>query len=178
MPVPYVIICGGSGSGKTTLIEKLVKEFRSRGRVVGVLKHTECEIAMDVQGKDTWRFTEAGAGRVGIVSGRSIFINGRDESPLDLEDMLRFFDGVEFVIVEGFKHYPHFKIEVTAESEPSALTCLGDPFLAAVAGPAVAGPAVERRGYLECRAEHDVKCYSRDDVEGIASLIEERVFGP
>ena len=63
-----VAVVGPSGSGKTTLLARLVPELRSRGLKVGVIKHTHKDVALDTEGKDTWTFTEAGAGTVGIVT--------------------------------------------------------------------------------------------------------------
>ena len=52
---------GKSGSGKTTLLEKLIPILISRGRRVGVIKHTVHDVELDAGGKDTQRLRRAGA---------------------------------------------------------------------------------------------------------------------
>ncbi len=97
-----VAVVGPSGSGKTTLLARLVPELKSRGLEVGVIKHTHKDVALDTEGKDTWTFTEAGAGTVGIVTPTraAVFLKGAP----DVEDLARrFFADADIVIVEGGK---------------------------------------------------------------------------
>jgi molybdopterin-guanine dinucleotide biosynthesis protein B len=54
-------IIGHSGSGKTTLIEKLVRELTQRGLRVATIKHAHHSVQLDTPGKDSWRYTQAGA---------------------------------------------------------------------------------------------------------------------
>jgi len=113
-------IVGSSGSGKTRLIEKIIAELKRRGRRTAVLKHCPHGFDLDVKGKDSARFLEAGAEAVGLVSpDRAAFIHGREgESDLALlagEQFLR----ADVVLIEGGKGargYP--KILVLAEGEP------------------------------------------------------------
>ena len=66
---PFVIgIEGFSGSGKTTLTEKLIPYFKSKGYMIAVIKHDAHGFDMDREGKDTFRFTAAGADLVMISS--------------------------------------------------------------------------------------------------------------
>jgi sulfur carrier protein ThiS adenylyltransferase len=97
-----IAVVGPSGSGKTTLLARLIPELRSRGLKVGVIKHTHKDVALDTEGKDTWTFTEAGAGTVGIItpSRAAVFL----KSAPDIEDLARrYFTGVDIVLVEGGK---------------------------------------------------------------------------
>ena len=61
MTVPTVGFAGYSGSGKTTLIEQLVRSLKARGLRVAVIKHDVHDFEMDREGKDSWRFSQAGA---------------------------------------------------------------------------------------------------------------------
>ena len=65
---PLISIVGKSGIGKTTLIEKLVRELKSRGLRVAVIKHHAHTTPIDAPGKDSWRFAEAGADAVVVSS--------------------------------------------------------------------------------------------------------------
>jgi molybdopterin-guanine dinucleotide biosynthesis protein MobB len=58
---PVVGLCGFSGSGKTTLVERLVPRFRQDGLAVAVVKHDAHGLSLDLPGKDTDRFFQAGA---------------------------------------------------------------------------------------------------------------------
>jgi sulfur carrier protein ThiS adenylyltransferase len=97
-----VAVVGPSGSGKTTLLARLIPELRSRGLKVGVIKHTHKDVALDTEGKDTWTFTEAGAGTVGIItsSRAAVFL----KSAPDVGDLARrFFADADIVLIEGGK---------------------------------------------------------------------------
>ena len=59
---------GHSGSGKTTLIEKVLVTLRSRDRTVSAIKSSHHGTDVDVPGKDSWRFRQAGAEEVVLVS--------------------------------------------------------------------------------------------------------------
>ncbi|MCR4398024.1 MAG: molybdopterin-guanine dinucleotide biosynthesis protein B [Firmicutes bacterium] len=157
MGVRCVLLCGRSGSGKTHLIERLVREFGSRGLRVGVLKHAFHEFEADREGKDTWRFARAGARQVGIASGSLFWTYRSFPEPPPLEALVRYYDGVDILLVEGYKRSPHPKIEVTNGSSAADLECLGDARLLAVAG-------VKR---VDC----GVPFFDRDDERGIADFI-------
>ena len=60
-------IVGFSGSGKTELICRLLDWLVRQGLKVAVLKHTHHHDPGD-QGKDTWRFRQAGARVVALAA--------------------------------------------------------------------------------------------------------------
>ena len=64
--IPAIAIAAYSGTGKTTLIERL-PALRSRGLRVAVVKHDGHRFDIDHEGKDSWRFTQAGA-QVCVIS--------------------------------------------------------------------------------------------------------------
>ncbi len=131
-----VAVVGPSGSGKTTLIARLIPELRSRGLKVGVIKHTHKDVALDTEGKDTWTFTEAGAGTVGIVtsSRAAVFLKGAPE----IEDLARrFFGDADIVLVEGGKAISGLKKISLIREGAEQITIPPDELLALVsAGPA------------------------------------------
>ncbi|MDI6823594.1 MAG: molybdopterin-guanine dinucleotide biosynthesis protein B [Bacillota bacterium] len=81
--VPVFGVTGASGSGKTTVLEALVGVLRERGWRVAVLKHTPGGFSLDRPGKDSWRFTRAGADLVMLHSDRAMAVLGQTEVPLD-----------------------------------------------------------------------------------------------
>ena len=110
---------GRSGSGKTRLIVRLVPELRKRGWAVAVIKHCPHGFSLDKAGKDSYRFIDAGAHGVGLLSPLTTAVirkNGR------MPDFRAFAEGyfrdVDFLLVEGGRAKKGIqKIEVLAENE-------------------------------------------------------------
>ncbi|MDI6699307.1 MAG: molybdopterin-guanine dinucleotide biosynthesis protein B [Candidatus Saccharicenans sp.] len=105
-----VAIIGASDSGKTTLIAALIEEFRTRGLTCGVLKKAAHEIQLDAEGKDSWRFIQAGAMAAAVMTDEKIFLIKR-KTPADtlLETALDRFSKVDVLLVEGGKRESAFK---------------------------------------------------------------------
>jgi molybdopterin-guanine dinucleotide biosynthesis protein B len=95
-------IVGPSGSGKTTLIRRLVPELRKRKLTVAVVKHCPQGFDLEREGKDSWRFAQAGAQGVAMVSGDRLAVAYRERQKRDWKDLAsRFFPEIDIVIVEG-----------------------------------------------------------------------------
>ena len=106
---------GFSGSGKTTLVERLIPALRLRGLRVSVVKHAHHKFDIDHMGKDTWRHREAGAFEVVVASDRRMALMREFEQPavMSVHQMLaELYEGVDWVLVEGFKESDLLKIEV------------------------------------------------------------------
>lgn len=115
--LPVVCFVGSSGVGKTTIIESVVPEIKSRGYRIAVIKHTPHGFNIDRKGKDSWRFTHAGADIVVLSAKDTLCMIQRmaEESPL--ENILSLFEGkVDLVLVEGYKRSPWPTIEVVRYS--------------------------------------------------------------
>ena len=66
---PPVFICvGHSGSGNTTLVEKLLPELKNRGLCLATIKHAHHKVSLDKEGKDSWRYKNAGASMSMLVT--------------------------------------------------------------------------------------------------------------
>jgi molybdopterin-guanine dinucleotide biosynthesis protein B len=59
--IPIVSLIGRSNSGKTTFIEKLIALLESKGIRVAIAKQHHHDVDVDVVGKDSWRYAQAGA---------------------------------------------------------------------------------------------------------------------
>ena len=109
-----VAVVGPAGSGKTALIEQLVAELKRRRLSVAVIKHCSRGFNLDQQGKDSWRFKEAGSDGVGLVSPEEIAIIQRHfDKADDLQLATSYFNTMDFVLIEGrhtIKHIP--KVEL------------------------------------------------------------------
>ncbi|MCL2227498.1 MAG: molybdopterin-guanine dinucleotide biosynthesis protein B [Oscillospiraceae bacterium] len=108
--IPIFSIVAFSGTGKTTLIEKLVAEFKSRGLRIAVIKHDAHEFDIDHEGKDSWRFSNAGADTTVVVSSTKAAI--MENRPIGLEALLSKITDVDIIITEGYKHGAWPKIAV------------------------------------------------------------------
>ncbi|MCD2513557.1 molybdopterin-guanine dinucleotide biosynthesis protein B [Comamonas endophytica] len=131
---------GYSGAGKTTLVEQVIALLRARGLRVSVVKHAHHRFDVDRPGKDSWRHRQAGAFEVLVVSDQRLALMREFEQPgaPDIHAMLAELDaGVDWVLVEGFKHGDLPKIEVwrapAAGEEARPLRCTGDPGVLALA---------------------------------------------
>ncbi|MCR4609410.1 MAG: cyclic pyranopterin monophosphate synthase MoaC [Eubacterium sp.] len=151
-------IAGYSGGGKTTFIEKLIPVLKGRGFSVMVIKHDIHGFQMDHEGKDTYRFTAAGADRVMISSELSGFAETCKKSKT-LSKMLQGAADMDIVLVEGFKSEDIPRLYVMTKGndyrEPDDM----DKALA------VLTDDVEQ--FCEC----DKPVFSIDDVDGIAEFI-------
>lgn len=127
---------GYSGSGKTTLVEKLIPALRRRGLRVSVVKHAHHSFDIDHAGKDTHRHREAGAFEVVVASARRLALMRefeREAEPSVHRLIAELHEGVDWVLVEGFKHSDLPKIEVWRAATGQAARYPHDPFILAVA---------------------------------------------
>ncbi len=128
-------LSGWSGSGKTTLVVDLIPEIISRGYSVSTVKHTHHRFDIDRPGKDSFNHREAGASEVMIASSTrwALMRELRETAEPNIQELISHMSPVDLVIIEGFKSYPHPKIEVHRPSIGKALLCLDDPSVVAVA---------------------------------------------
>jgi molybdopterin-guanine dinucleotide biosynthesis protein B len=127
---------GFSGSGKTTLVERLIPALKLRGSRVSVVKHAHHNFDIDHPGKDTWRHREAGAFEVVVASDRRLALMREFEQPsrLTVHHLLaELYEGVDWVLVEGFKDSNLHKIEVWRASSGKPAIYPDDDFVVAIA---------------------------------------------
>ena len=115
-PKPILGFCAYSGTGKTTLLTQLIPILRNRGIQVGVIKHAHHNFEMDREGKDSFRFRQAGATEVMLASSQRwvLLHENSEEADPDPEELLQRMnlDHLDLVLVEGFKHHMLPKIEI------------------------------------------------------------------
>ena len=91
---------GYSSSGKTTLIEKIVKKLTDDGIRVATIKHDVHGLDIDKEGKDSYRYSQAGA-KISIVSSPELTVY-KLHKPLSLNEIISKIDDVDIIIVEGY----------------------------------------------------------------------------
>ena len=127
---------GFSGSGKTTLVESLIPALKLRGLRVSVVKHAHHKFDIDHPGKDTYRHREAGAFEVVIASTKRLALVREFEQPgaLNVHHLIaELYDGVDWILVEGFKQSDLLKIEVWRPSTDKPAMYGQDDFIVAIA---------------------------------------------
>jgi molybdopterin-guanine dinucleotide biosynthesis protein B len=128
-------LAGWSGSGKTTLVVDLIPEISSRGLTVSTMKHTHHRFDIDRPGKDSFNHREAGAQEVMIASSTrwALMQELRDKPEPDIQELISHMSPVDLVLIEGFKSYPHPKIEVYRPSIGKPVLFKDDPSVVAMA---------------------------------------------
>lgn len=153
-----VSFVGPSGVGKTTLITRLIERLSRQGLRVGALKHAHAhDVEMDREGKDTFRFSNAGACAVGIASNsvRAVIVKTGRPTPLaELAAMLPV--DLDLVLVEGYKSEDVPKIEVH---------CCGHPLLIAEGLPGVVAVVTDDDSVTTTPR------FSHEDLDGIVALL-------
>ncbi len=154
-------VAASSNSGKTTLIEKIVRILKLRGLRVAVVKHASKGFELDREGKDSWKFRQAGADAVVLVGPeQAALVKTIDRQPDD-EELQRWIGNVDLIIKEGFKNEAVNRIEVfrSGVSAEQPL-CTSDPsFLALVS---------------DRRIDTSVPWFSLDYPESVAAFLIER----
>jgi len=142
-------LAGWSGSGKTTLVVRLLPELARRGISASTVKHAHDGFDIDQPGKDSYEHRRAGAREVLVASNRrwALLHENQGRAEPDLAELIAQLSPVDLVLVEGFKSYPHDKLEVHRQALGKPLLCGGDSRIVAVAadGPlaGVALPVLE-----------------------------------
>ena len=77
-----------SGTGKTTFIEKLIPLLAARGVRCAVIKSDSHGFQLDTAGKDTARFTAAGAEAVAVRSPDGYFIQQKTKTRQDFQNLI------------------------------------------------------------------------------------------
>ncbi len=159
---PIISIVGKSGSGKTTLLEGLLAELKKRGYKVAIVKHSHHADDLDTAAKDTWRFTRAGSELSAINSLDHLAIYRRMDNYFDPQDISSFvLWDFDLILTEGFKGSNYPKIEVHLKEQGDELLTDPEQLLAVVTDEPVA---------------LDIPQFSRDDLNGIADLIENTIL--
>ena len=107
-------VIGWKNSGKTTLVSKLVDYFSSLNLKVGVIKHAHHSFDIDHPNTDSYKIREAGSFKTTIVSEKRLaFIEEKNTSETDIEELIQLNKGCDILIFEGFKKIKKLsKIEV------------------------------------------------------------------
>lgn len=155
MSIPVLGFAAYSGTGKTTLLEKLIPALTSKGLMIAVVKHDAHGLKFDHEGKDSSRFSKAGAA-YSIVSGpdqAAVFVS----RPLQPEEAFAFAPGADLILVEGYKQGNFSQIGISRAATGKGFTAPLSRFVAVVTD--------EETG--DC----NIPVFGFDDIEKIADFI-------
>ena len=153
--IPVLGFAGFSGTGKTTLLEKIIPVLTGRGLRLAVVKHDAHGLKFDHEGKDSKRFSDAGAAYSIVSSGvnAAVFI----DRPLDPWEAAMMAPDVDLVLVEGYKGADFSQIGLCRKATGKGFTSELSRFEAVVTD-------------LEL-SEAEIPVFAFDDYEGIADFI-------
>ncbi len=153
--IPVIAFAAYSGTGKTTLIEKLVRNLKEKGLRIAVIKHDGHDFEIDKEGKDSWRFTQAGADMTIISSAqKTAIIEQRERS---LQENLSMVHDVDLILVEGYKNENLPQIGISRKATGKGFTADLERFIAVVTD--------------EELPEIKISCFGLNDIEEIALFI-------
>ena len=153
-------VAGFKNAGKTTLVERLVRHLTERGYRISTVKHAHHSFDIDHEGRDSFRHRHAGAGEVAVISGQrwAIIHELRQEPEPSFDAILAKLAPCDLVIVEGYKHGRHDKIEVRNLALDHPKLESQDPTIAAIAA----------NGKI---SDAQVPVFDRDHVGALADFI-------
>ena len=110
-----VAFTGPSNSGKTTLILKVARKLiHEQGKRVAIIKHDPSDKArFDVEGKDSYKFSDTGAEVIVTSPTRTTYFSKQNK---DLDEMIRLFNDFDILLVEGLKNLPLPRISIFRET--------------------------------------------------------------
>ncbi len=158
--VKFIAITGFKESGKTKVVEGVVERLKKRGFSVGTVKHVSQEgFTIDREGTDTWRHAEAGAEEVCLLSPDETVT--MKKGGFSLENFLGNMEGLDYVIVEGFRDSEIIPKVAIADNDDE-VERLDDMFTVAFLKNGIRDKPV-----LDC-----------DDMDSIVELVEDKAMQP
>ncbi|MCW5773899.1 MAG: molybdopterin-guanine dinucleotide biosynthesis protein B, partial [Rhodospirillaceae bacterium] len=153
-------LAGWSGAGKTSLMVRLLPELVGRGLRVSTMKHAHHAFDVDKPGKDSYEHRAAGATEVLVTSANrwALMHELRGAAEATIEELVEHMTPVDLLLVEGFKHHAHDKLEIFRREVGKPLLCREDPRVVAIASD---GPVPEA----------PVPVIALDDTRAIADFI-------
>ena len=156
--IPVIGFAAFSGTGKTTLIEKLIICLKAQGLRLAVIKHDAHRFEIDREGKDSWRFTRAGADMMLISSPeKTAVIEQRERT---FTENLSMIHDVDLILVEGYKQEQIPRIGICRKAAGKGLPHPASSYIAVVTDDET----------ISCE---NIPVFGLEDGERIAAFIKE-----
>ena len=104
-----VAFTGPSNSGKTALVEKVARELIKTHKVAIIKNDPKDKALFDVEGKDSYKFSQTGAEVVVTSPTRTTYFSQREKS---LDEIIAMIHDFDYLLVEGLKTLPLPRIAI------------------------------------------------------------------
>ncbi|MEY3002235.1 MAG: molybdopterin-guanine dinucleotide biosynthesis protein [Pseudomonadota bacterium] len=104
-----VAFTGPSNSGKTTLVEKIARALIQTRKVAIIKNDPKDKAQFDIEGKDSYKFTQTGAEVVVTSPTRTTYFSQREKQ---LDEIIAMIDDFDILLVEGLKTLPLPRIAI------------------------------------------------------------------
>jgi molybdopterin-guanine dinucleotide biosynthesis protein B len=104
-----IAFTGPSNSGKTTLIEKIAKILIKDYKVAIIKNDPKDKAVFDVEGKDSYKFSQTGAETVVVSPTRTTYFSKQSR---DLKGIINMLGEFDILLVEGLKTLPLPRIAI------------------------------------------------------------------
>lgn len=104
-----VAFTGPSDSGKTTLILKVANILKQEYALAIIKNDPSDKAVFDVEGKDSWKFSQTGAEVVITSPTRTTLFSKHQKS---LDEIIHMLGDFDFLLVEGLKNLPLPRIAI------------------------------------------------------------------
>lgn len=166
--IPVVAFSAWSGTGKTTIIEQLVRQFKAAGIRTAVVKHDAHDFEIDREGKDSWKFSEAGADMVILSSDRKTVI--MEQRHLELKEVLAAVHDVDIIFVEGYNDSILPRIGISRIATGTGFRLPVSEYIAVITDEVPIPDSDDGQRV----SEPEIPTFALDDIEGIAAFIRAR----
>ena len=114
-------VVGWKDVGKTFVVTEIIKLLVEKGYRVGSIKHAHHNFDIDQPGTDSFKHRKSGSSQVIISSSKrwAKIIENKNQKEKNLNELLKEFNEVDVVLVEGFKKENHPKIEIITQNSKS-----------------------------------------------------------
>ena len=111
-------ITGWKDVGKTYYASLIIKSLVKKGYQVGSIKHAHHDFDIDKPDTDSFKHREAGSNQVIISSSKrwAKITENNNTYEKSWDELIKEFNNVDIVVVEGFKKDNHPKIEILTKS--------------------------------------------------------------
>ena len=116
--IKVIGVVGWKDVGKTFFATEIIKLLVSKKFKVGSIKHAHHDFDIDQDGTDSFKHRNAGSNQVIISSSKrwAKIIENNNKKEKNLDQLIKEFQDIDIVIVEGFKKENHPKIEIIAKN--------------------------------------------------------------
>lgn len=162
-------VVGGKHSGKTTVVEHLIAELKRRGYRVGTIKEMVRIPTLDTPATETDRYAHAGAEIIAAVPRQEtvIFI----KKQLDLQEIVPYFEGLDYVLLEGFESDKTLPKIVAAKTVDEAKMYFDGSAIA------ISGLITASKGEKTKAASFQVPILnSQTNIKALADLVEKKAL--